>query len=84
MMKWWVWVGIGIAAAAIAFLAIPPLIYSQPNPILPLKETETSQQQQQPAILDEGPGLGDRPLMGDQLEDEQELAQSNINSTTNT
>ena len=72
-----------LQAAAIAFLATPTLIYSKPNPILPLEETETSQQQQ-PAILDEGPGLGDRPLVGDQLEDEPELAQSNINSTTNT
>lgn len=72
MMKWWIWVGIGVAAAAIAFLAIPPLIYSQPNPILPLEETETAQQQQ-PGTFDGG--VGAIGYNSDQLEDEPEVAQ---------
>ncbi len=80
-MQWWIWAGIGIAAAIIILLAIPPLIYQEPSPIMApggQGETETiesqQQQQQQPGAFDEGPGLGDRPLVGDQIEDELELA----------
>ncbi len=74
-MQWWIWAGIGIAAAIIIFLAIPPLIYQEPI-MAPGGEGETEpiEQQQQPGAFDEGPGLGDRPLVGDQIEDEPELA----------
>lgn len=35
----------------------------------------------QSGVLEEGPGLGDRPLVGDQFEDEPELAGNNTNSS---
>ncbi len=71
-MQWWIWAGIGIAATIIILLAIPPLIYQEPSPIMApggQGETETIEPQQQGA-LDQGPGVDESPLAGNQLQGE--------------
>ncbi len=53
------------------------MVQQEPSPIMAPGgegETEPIEQQQQPGAFDEGPSLGDRPLVGDQIEDEPELA----------
>ncbi|MDQ3966963.1 MAG: hypothetical protein M3275_01040 [Thermoproteota archaeon] len=84
---WWIVIGVAIAAGVGVTLFFSVPIFRSPGggigepTNIQEEQAGATVEDQQPGEIDEGPGLGDRPLVGDQFEDEPELAGNNTNSS---